>query len=94
MSITRYNRSFIGLMEMCTDGAWCKWSDVDKCLEFKEDELNVHKRYLQHYQDAYTKLYLKVYNPKVTMFKTYLKVIFAASLICNLVLAAKLDGVL
>ncbi len=94
MNITRYNRSFIGLMEMCTSGAWCKWRDVDRCLKFKEDELNAHKRYSQHYQDAYTKLYLSVNNPKHRVLKIYLKIIFGISLVCNLILAAKLDGVL
>jgi pentatricopeptide repeat protein len=86
MRINRYNRSFIGLMEMCYDGKWCKWNEVEEVLEVITEMEN-------RIFEINTRLDLEKYNPKVVILKTYFKIIFVISIICNLILAAKLDGV-
>lgn len=91
MKINRYNRSFIGLMEMCYDGKWCKWEDVEKEMSIELTQLN---KWYNYYRNAYETLFLEKYNPKVAILKGFLKGILVISIICNLVLAAKIDGVL
>jgi hypothetical protein len=94
MRINRYNRSFIGLMEMCYDGKWCKWNEVEKKINQISNAAHYEVMEATKYRELYEKLYLTQHNPKILLLKTYLKIIFVLSIICNLVLAARLDGVL
>lgn len=60
--IKRYNRSFIGLMEQCNTGEWCKWEEVERdsialnnIKEFWKDEAD-------KYYASYFKIFAKVAN--------------------------------
>lgn len=48
MKITRYNRSFIGLMEMDNEGEWCKYNEaLEQNQELGEYAERMRKGYVE-----------------------------------------------
>ena len=40
ITITRYNRSIIGLMEICNTGNWCEFSEVEDDIDKIDKKFN------------------------------------------------------